>query len=125
MCNKGMNVELESLFNFPLGPTEFKKAWNETFEKYGIKEHPTIKSLFDKRQMSVMAYFKGLSCGRMTPTQISESRNRALKDGYVNSVTSLHQFAEKILEVLQHMDHIDVEKSHCSQVKCLCGTRGY
>jgi hypothetical protein len=75
--------------------------------------------------MSIMAYFKGLSSGRMTSTQISESRNRALKDGYVNSVTSLHQFAEKILEVLQLMDHIDAEKSHCSLVKCLCGTRGY
>jgi hypothetical protein len=38
-----------------------------------------------------------------------------LKEGFVNSVTSLHQFAEKMLEALQHMDHMDVEESHCSQ----------
>jgi hypothetical protein len=47
-----------------------------------------------------MAYFKGLYCGRMTPTQESESTNRVMKDGFVNSVTSLHQFTEKMLEAL-------------------------
>jgi hypothetical protein len=45
---KGLKVELESLFNFPLGPTEFKKAWCDTVDKYGIKEHTTINSLRKK-----------------------------------------------------------------------------
>jgi hypothetical protein len=40
-----------------------------------------------------------------------------LKDGFVNNVTSLHQFAEKMLEALQHMDHIDAEESHGAQVQ--------
>jgi hypothetical protein len=64
-----------------------------------------------------MAYFKGLYCGRMTPTQESESTNRVMKDDFVNSVTSLHQFAEKMLEALEHMDHIDAEESHGAQVR--------
>jgi hypothetical protein len=64
-----------------------------------------------------MAYFKCLYCGRMTSTQMSESTNRVLKDGFVNSVTSLHQFVEKMLKALQHMDHIDAEESHGSQVR--------
>jgi hypothetical protein len=33
---KGLKVELESLFNFPLGPTDFEKAWKEVKEKYVI-----------------------------------------------------------------------------------------
>jgi hypothetical protein len=66
--------------------------------------------------MWVMAYFKGLYCGRMTSTQRSESTNRVLKDGFVNSIMSLHQFAEKMLEALQHMDHIEEGESHYSQV---------
>jgi hypothetical protein len=47
--HKGHKVELESLFNFFLGPTEFEKAWCDTVNKYGIKEHPAIKSLWRKK----------------------------------------------------------------------------
>jgi hypothetical protein len=70
--HKGLKVELESLFNFLLGPTEFERAWSDTVDKYGIKEHPAIKSLWNKKKMWIMTYFKGLSSGRMTSTQMSE-----------------------------------------------------
>jgi hypothetical protein len=30
--NKGLKVELESLFNFLLGPTDFETAWKKTVE---------------------------------------------------------------------------------------------
>jgi hypothetical protein len=116
VANKGLKVELESLINFPLGPTEFEKAWNEMVDRYGIRENPAIGALWAKRSMWIMTYFKGLCCGRMTSTQRSESTNRVLKEGFVNSVMSLHQFMEKMLEALQHMDHMDVEESHYSQV---------
>jgi hypothetical protein len=46
--HKRLKVELESLFNFPLGPTEFEKAWYDTVDKYGIKEHPAVNSLWKK-----------------------------------------------------------------------------
>jgi hypothetical protein len=114
--HKGLKVELESLFNFLLGPTEFERAWSDTVDKYGIKEHLVIKSLWNKKEMWIMTYFKGLSSGRMTSTQMSESVNHVLKDGFVNRLTSLHQFAEMMLEALQHMDHIEVGESHYSQV---------
>jgi hypothetical protein len=45
-----------------------------------------------------MSCFKGLYCGRMMSTQMSESMNRALKVGFVNSVTSLHQFARRCMK---------------------------
>jgi hypothetical protein len=63
-----------------------------------------------------MAYVKVLYCGRLRSTQRSESTNKVLKDGFVSSVTLLHQFAEKMLIALQHMYHIDAEESHNSQV---------
>jgi hypothetical protein len=116
LVNKGLKVELESLINFPLGPTEFEKAWDKMVDRYGIKENLAIEALWAKRSMWIMSYFKGLYCGRMTSTQRSESTNRVLKEGFVNSVTSLHQFAEKMLEGLQHMDHMDAEENHYSQV---------
>jgi hypothetical protein len=116
-CKKGLKVELESLFNFPLGSSEFERSWKEMEDRYRIEKHPAIKSLYAKREMWIMAYFKGLYCGRMTSTQWSKSTNRVVEDGFVNSVTSLHQFVEKMLEVLQHMDHMDAEESHGSQVQ--------
>jgi hypothetical protein len=70
--------------------------------------------------MWVMVYFKGLYYGRMTSTQRSESTNQVLKDGFVNSVMSLHQFAEKMLEALQHMDHIEAGECHYSEVRLIC-----
>jgi hypothetical protein len=66
--------------------------------------------------MWIMTYFKGLCCGWMTSTQRSESTNRVLKDGFVNRLTSLHQFTDKMLEALQHMDQIEAGESHYSQV---------
>jgi hypothetical protein len=48
-CKRGLKVELESSFNFLLGPSEFERCWKEMEDKYGIQEHPTIK------------YFKRLS----------------------------------------------------------------
>jgi hypothetical protein len=117
VCKKGLKVELKSLINFPLGPLEFENAWKEMEHNYVIKEHPVIKSLYAKQEMWIIAYFKGLYCGRRTSTQRSESTNRVLKDGFVNNVTSLHQSANKMLEALQHIDHIDAKESHGSQVR--------
>jgi hypothetical protein len=114
LANKGLKVELESLINFPLGPTEFEKAWDEMVDRYGIRENPAIEAFWAKMSMWIMTYFKGLYCGRMTSTQRSESMSRVLKEGFVNCVTLLHQFAEKMLEALQHMDHMDTEESRCS-----------
>jgi hypothetical protein len=39
-----------------------------------------------------------------------------LKDGYVNNVTSLHIFAKRVLDSIQHTDHMDAGESHYSQV---------
>ncbi|CAN6355746.1 unnamed protein product [Urochloa humidicola] len=51
----------------------------------------------------------------MTSTQRSESQNRVLKDGYVNANTSLHMFAKRMLDSLQHADHMDAGETHYSQ----------
>jgi hypothetical protein len=33
LAHKGLKVELESLINFPPGPTEFENAWNELVDR--------------------------------------------------------------------------------------------
>jgi len=55
-------------------------------------------------------------CGRMTSTQRLESQNRMLKDSYVNESTGLHIFAKRMLDSLQHADHMDAGETHYAQV---------
>ena len=52
----------------------------------------------------------------MTSTQRSESQNRVFKDGYVNESTSLHMFAKRMLDSLQHADDMDAGETHFAQV---------
>ena len=111
-----LKEKLESLINYPLGPTQFEVEWNRLVDECGIVEHPAIKALWEKRERWISAYFKGMYCGRMTSTQRSESQNRVLKDGYVNESTSLHMFAKRMLDSLQHADHMDAGETHYAQV---------
>lgn len=113
---KNLREKLQSLFNYPLGPTKFEIEWESLVQEFGIKEHPAIKALWEKRSMWISSYFKGLYCGRMTSTQRSESQNRLIKDGYVDRTTPLHLFARKNLEVIQHQQHLDAGEKHYSQV---------
>ena len=110
-----LKEKLESLINYPLGPTQFEVEWNRLVDECGIAEHPAIKALWEKRERWISAYFKGMYCGRMTSTQRSESQNRVLKDGYVNESTSLHMFAKRMLDSLQHADHMDTGETHYAQ----------
>lgn len=86
-------------------------------EEFGIAENPAIKALWEKRERWIPTYFKGMYCGRMTSTQRSESQNRVIKDGFVNENTSLHMFAKRMLDALQHADHMDAGETHYAQVK--------
>ena len=104
---KNLKERLESLINYPLGPMQFEIEWIRLVDECGIAETPAIKALWDKRERWISAYFEGMYCGRMTSTQRSESQNRVLKDGYVNESTSMHMFAKRMLDSLQHADHMD------------------
>ncbi|RLM73109.1 uncharacterized protein C2845_PM15G06930 [Panicum miliaceum] len=53
----------------------------------------------------------------MTSTQRLESQNRVLKDGYVSESTSLHMFAKRMLDSLQHADHMDAGETYYAQAE--------
>ena len=58
--NKNLKERLESLINYPLGPTQFEIEWIRLVDECGIAEHPAIKALWEKREMWISAYFKGM-----------------------------------------------------------------
>ncbi|KAL6644101.1 hypothetical protein ACP70R_018867 [Stipagrostis hirtigluma subsp. patula] len=113
--NSGFKEKIEGLLNFPLSPTEFEVAWGDTMREYGLEEYSAIRALWDKRPMWMAPYFKSVYCGQMTSTQRSESTNRVLKDGFVNHTTSLHMFAKRMLEAIQHMDQMEAQETWYSE----------
>jgi hypothetical protein len=48
MTHKGHKTQLESLINYPLGPSDFENAWKELVEKYALHDHPVINLLWEK-----------------------------------------------------------------------------
>jgi hypothetical protein len=111
-----LKERLESLINYPLGPTQFEVEWKKLVDECGIADHLAIIALWKKRDRWIAAYFKGMYYGRMTSARWSESQNRVLKDGYVNESNVLHMFARRILDSLNHVDHIDARETHYAQV---------
>ncbi|KAG2628624.1 hypothetical protein PVAP13_3KG250027 [Panicum virgatum] len=110
-----LKEKLESLINYPLGPTQFEVEWKRLVDECGIADHPAIKALWEQKERWIATYFKGMYCGRMTSTQRLESQNKMLNDGYVNESTGLHIFAKWMLDSLQHADHMDAGETHYAQ----------
>jgi hypothetical protein len=47
--DKNLRERLESLINYPLGPTQFEVEWKKLVHECGIWEHPAIVALWRKR----------------------------------------------------------------------------
>uniref|UniRef100_K3ZBY4 Protein FAR1-RELATED SEQUENCE n=1 Tax=Setaria italica TaxID=4555 RepID=K3ZBY4_SETIT len=112
----GLKIELITVINHPLTPTEFEFAWNELVDEYGIREDDTIQGLWESRKLWVAAYFKPLYCGRMTSTQRSESVNKMIKgSGFTGHMTCMSKFARRMLDFIQHTNHTAGGETHWSQ----------
>jgi DNA replicative helicase MCM subunit Mcm2 (Cdc46/Mcm family) len=116
--HEGLKEKLRIVINNPLTPEEFEAAWNSLVDEYGICENVAIDGLWKQRELWIVAYFKKYYCGRMTSTQRSESVNKMVKgNGFVTHMTSLHIFARKLLQVIQHTNHNSAGETHWPQVQ--------
>ncbi|XP_039855248.1 protein FAR-RED IMPAIRED RESPONSE 1-like [Panicum virgatum] len=116
--HEGLKIKLLTMINHPLTPIEFEVAWSELLTEYGIGENDAIKSIWESRHLWVSAYLKPLYCGRMTSTQRSESVNKAVKKrGFAMRKTCMSKFARRMLEFIQHTNHISAGETHCSQAE--------
>ena len=117
MEHEGLKIKLLTVINHPLTPIEFEAAWSELLTEYGIGENDAIKGIWESRHLWVSAYLKPLYCGRMTSTQRSESVNKAVKNrGFATRKTCMSKFARRMLEFIQHTNHVSAGETHCSQV---------
>jgi hypothetical protein len=43
--DNNLKEKLQSLINYPQGPTQFEMEWNKLVDECGIREHPVIVAL--------------------------------------------------------------------------------
>uniref|UniRef100_A0A8I6XIR3 Protein FAR1-RELATED SEQUENCE n=1 Tax=Hordeum vulgare subsp. vulgare TaxID=112509 RepID=A0A8I6XIR3_HORVV len=79
---------------------DFDEAWLHMIEKYDLHDNEWLGGLYGNRNLWVPAYVKDTFWAGMSSTQRSESVN-AFFDGYVNSRTTLKQFAEQYENALR------------------------
>ncbi|CAO2143959.1 unnamed protein product [Urochloa humidicola] len=98
----GLSDTLTSVINYPLSPAEFEGAWEAMLDNYTVHGSRVLAKLFDERKMWIGSYSKDIFCGTVTSTQRSESANSAVKRGYCDNSTPIHEFAKSFLECLDH-----------------------
>ncbi|XP_008785831.2 protein FAR1-RELATED SEQUENCE 6-like [Phoenix dactylifera] len=79
---------------------EFEEVWKNMIEKYGLKEHEWLKSLYENRYCWVPAFVKDAFWAGMSTTQHKESMT-SFFDGYIYPKTSIKQFLCKYETAIQ------------------------
>ncbi|PNT75912.1 hypothetical protein BRADI_1g41693v3, partial [Brachypodium distachyon] len=92
--NNNFKAEFHKLINCNITVPEFEAAWKELMEKYDLKEHHFLTSIYESRHRWEKPFFSGIFCAKMTSTQRSESANHMLK-GYVPPGASMHLFVKQ------------------------------
>jgi uncharacterized protein (DUF2236 family) len=108
---------LTSVINHPLTPAEFEGAWKAMLDEFNLHERSALQALYNDRESWIGAYFKEIFCGTMQSTQRSESVNSLVKGGYMDNSTSVHEFAKRFLDVLEHMKENEARNKYHEQVQ--------
>ncbi|BBG99130.1 FAR1-related sequence 8 [Prunus dulcis] len=79
---------------------EFELAWEHMIQRFGIRDHEFIQTLYDDREQWVPVYSKDTFFAVMPNFQKGESANPFF-DGYVHQQTSLEEFLDVYDVVLE------------------------
>lgn len=79
---------------------EFELAWEHMIQRFGIRDHEFIQTLYDDREQWVPVYSKDTFFAVMPNFQKGESTNPFF-DGYVHQQTSLEEFLDVYDVVLE------------------------
>jgi hypothetical protein len=111
-----LKCKLISVINHLRNPEQFKAAWAEMCDEFGLHDRVTMHALYNGRRMWIAAYFKEVFCGTIQSTQRSESVNSMVKGGHLDNSKSVHEFAKCFLNALVHIHDIEAREKYYSQV---------
>ncbi|KAF8399566.1 hypothetical protein HHK36_015433 [Tetracentron sinense] len=96
---KTFQLEFDKCINKSETPEEFELAWESLLDRYNLRGNDWLQSLYIDRKGWVPTYLRDTFFAGMSATQRSGSVN-SLFDGYVNSRTTLQDFAEQYEKAL-------------------------
>ncbi|XP_051113428.1 protein FAR1-RELATED SEQUENCE 5 [Andrographis paniculata] len=70
---------------------DFESGWQSLVDKYDLRDHRWIQSIYDDRKQWVPAYLRDTFFAEMSINQQSDGINSYF-DGYINASTNLNQF---------------------------------
>lgn len=96
----GFEQELKSIVDRSLTVADFESSWKKMLKKYKLEDNSHLKTMYEKREEWVPAFFRGTFFANMSTTQRSEGMNAVMKL-LVDNHTSIYRFVlqlEKLVE---------------------------
>ncbi|XP_017248398.1 protein FAR1-RELATED SEQUENCE 5 isoform X1 [Daucus carota subsp. sativus] len=90
---------------------EFESFWFSLVDKYDLKDHEWLQTLYSVRRQWVLVYIRDSFFAEMSITQRSDSMNSYF-DGYVNASTSLNQFFKLYEKALESRNEKEVKADY-------------
>lgn len=95
-----IKMGLDTAVYYSLRPEEFEAAWEDTVQRYRIRDHEWIQTLYEDRKRWVPAYLKEVFLAGMFPLQETEVAP-SFFEGYLDKDTPLKEFSVKYGQALQ------------------------
>ncbi|KAI4308314.1 hypothetical protein L6164_031400 [Bauhinia variegata] len=114
-AHPNFQVELYNCINLTETIEEFESSWNTILDKYELRRHDWLQSLYNARAQWVPAYFRGSFFAAISPNQGFDG---SFFDGYVNHQTTLPMFFRQYERALENW----FEKEKESDFETLCTT---
>lgn len=92
--------ELRKCVNFSDSVEEFESCWSSLVDRYDIRGHKWIQTVYAERHQWVPVYLRDTFFAEMSITQRSDSMNSYF-DGYVNASTTLQLFVKQYEKALE------------------------
>eukprot|EP00258_Populus_trichocarpa_P019488 XP_006384743.1 protein FAR1-RELATED SEQUENCE 3 [Populus trichocarpa] len=108
VCNAHPNFQLElyNCINLTETIEEFESSWRDILDKYDLRGHEWLQSLYDARTQWVPVYFRDSFFAVMSPNQGFDG---SFFDSYVNQQTTLPMFCRQYERALDNWFERELE----------------
>lgn len=104
-------ADLHKCVNLTETIEEFESCWLSLLERYELKDHEWLQSIYYARRQWVPVYLRDTFFAEMSITQRSDSMNSYF-DGYINASTTLNQFFKQYEKALESRNEKEVKADY-------------